>query len=106
MCGTTLHNTGDVFKSYRIYHILFLKLSCEATIISTSQSSEGCLLSTARILIVANYFQNNQKELNSTLVLKRSMQLRKVRILSSFICTGMKVDMNLGTLIFSYLTVA
>lgn len=106
MCGTTLYNTGDVFKSYRIYYILFLKLSCEATIISTSQSSKGCLLSTARILIVANYFQNNQKELNSTLVLKRSMQLRKVRILSSFICTGMKVDMNLGTLIFSYLTVA
>jgi len=104
MCGTTLCNTRGVLTIIRC--ILFLKLSCEATSISRSPSSKGHLLSTPRVLIVANYFQKNQKELNSKLLLKLSTRLRKVRIFSSIVCTGMKADMNLGTLIFSYLTMA
>lgn len=86
--------------------ILFLNLSCEAASISRSLSSKEHLLSTPRVLIVANYFQKNQKKVKNKRLLKLSMQLGKVRILSSIVCTGVKVDVNLGMLIFSYLTVS
>lgn len=60
--------------------ILFLKVSCEATLVSRSPSSKGHLMSTLRVLIVANYFHKRQKELNSKLLRQLGVQLGKYRL--------------------------
>lgn len=59
-----------------------------------------------KFVIVAGYFQRDQKEIASKFLLKLCPQFDEVKILSSIVCTGRKAGRNLGTLIFSYLTVA
>lgn len=55
---------------------------------------------------MADYFQRDQKEVASKFLPKLCPQFDEVKILSSIVCTAMKAGRNLGTLIFSYLTVA